>query len=267
MKIITFYNIKGGIGKTTLNLSLAKRLSKEGKKILLIDADLQANLTELFYKVNHDDKTLIDALIEGESAEDIIIKNVNPNFDNIDLIPSNIDLCTLSEDISTMRAREKVVARWFKSNLETLSMYDYIIVDLSPSIELLNRNFLYIMDGIILVAQHGDISSIRGAEKFMQIYTQDLSDLEIEDHSNKVLLLNAVESGNRSVLKFFDEHIKNYPTVKEYLLDSKLSKTDAIRRATLENLDIQDLDKNYRSKKIEEQFSNLISELVERKVL
>ena len=58
MKICSFFNVKGGVGKTTLTILTAMKLSKEGKKVLLIDAETQANLTQFLYKVVHDEKTL-----------------------------------------------------------------------------------------------------------------------------------------------------------------------------------------------------------------
>ena len=64
MKLIANFNIKGGVGKTALNILTGIRLAEEGNKILFIDADSQANLTEYFYDVDHNDKTIADALLK-----------------------------------------------------------------------------------------------------------------------------------------------------------------------------------------------------------
>ena len=53
MKVLSLFNIKGGVGKTALTTLIAYRLSEQGKKVLCIDADLQANLTQVMYKVDH----------------------------------------------------------------------------------------------------------------------------------------------------------------------------------------------------------------------
>ncbi|MFI3211300.1 MAG: AAA family ATPase, partial [Peptostreptococcaceae bacterium] len=137
MKIVTFFNVKGGVGKTTLSILTSLKLSKENKKILLIDADTQANLTQFIYKVFHEDKTLFDALIDNTTAKDLIIKSPLKNYSNIDLIPSDLSLSVLSEVLTTKTNREKTVWRWFKNNIETLKEYDYIFVDLSPSYDLI----------------------------------------------------------------------------------------------------------------------------------
>ena len=86
LKILTFFNIKGGIGKTTLTLLTSYKLAKENKKILLIDADLQANLTQYIYKMNHSDKTMVNAIMGNAAAEELIIKSPNESYINIDLI-------------------------------------------------------------------------------------------------------------------------------------------------------------------------------------
>ena len=62
MKIVSFFNVKGGVGKTTLTILTAIKLSKQGHKILIIDADTQANLTQFMYKIIHNDKTMFEAL-------------------------------------------------------------------------------------------------------------------------------------------------------------------------------------------------------------
>ena len=77
MKIVTLFNVKGGIGKTSLTSLIAYKLASEDKKILIIDADLQANMTQFLYKTNHTDKTIVNAIRDNAAAEEIIIKSPN----------------------------------------------------------------------------------------------------------------------------------------------------------------------------------------------
>ena len=95
MKIASFFNVKGGVGKTTLTILTSMALSQEGKKILIIDADTQANLTQFLYKVNHNDKTIFSALTENISADKLIIKSPNKTYPNVDLIPADLSLFVL----------------------------------------------------------------------------------------------------------------------------------------------------------------------------
>lgn len=129
MKVISCYNLKGGVGKTTINNLLALDISQtkikgnNGEfiepKVLMIDADEQANLTSFFYNNMHQDKTIVDALINDLSAEEVIIKAPNENYPNVDFIPSNIKMSIMAELISVKNAKEKVAMRWFIKNIET----------------------------------------------------------------------------------------------------------------------------------------------------
>ncbi|WP_122641360.1 ParA family protein [Romboutsia sp. Marseille-P6047] len=273
MKLIANFNIKGGVGKTALNILTGIRLAQEGNKILFIDADSQSNLTEYFFDVNHKDKTIADALLKQEPAENVILKGANEKHPNIDLIPSTIDICTLSEDISNFRAREMVVARWMKSNINILNQYDYIIVDLSPSMELINRNFLYLMDSIIFLIEHGDVSSLRGIQKFNKEYMKDLNELEIEDSTKKATLINSFKTGNRSIINYFNEQLEIYKSLnigaflEDSLLDTVINESDVIKRALLEQEDLRNIDKRYRNKKVEQQFESFIEELKQKEIL
>ena len=113
MKIVSFFNVKGGVGKTTLTILTAITLSKEGSKVLIIDADTQANLTQFLYKVSHNDKTMFDGLADNLSANELIIKSPTDKYKNIDIIPSDLSLSVLSEYLTTKTNREKSVWRWF----------------------------------------------------------------------------------------------------------------------------------------------------------
>ncbi len=266
LKILSFFNIKGGIGKTTLTTLVAYKLSSEGKKILIIDADLQANLTQNIYKSNHTDKTMVNA-IEGATAEELIIKAPNPKYPGVDLIPSDIELCILAENMALVEDKNLLVAKWFKRNMNTLREYDYIFVDLSPSIDLLNRNFIYVLDGVIIPMSHGDLASIKGAELFNKLYQMDMKKLGIEDNCKKAVLLNNNKSYKRKMLELFDKQLEQYKFSREHVLNTKLSDSTTIQQATVLKVAISDLSSSYKNKKIEKQIDDLIEELKEKEIL
>ena len=76
--------------------------------------------------------------------------------------------------------KNKLIGIWFSKNIEILKKYDYIFVDLSPSIDLVSRNFLYICSSVIIPLSHGDLASIKGAELFNKLYSKDLEKLKIK---------------------------------------------------------------------------------------
>lgn len=268
MKIVSFFNVKGGVGKTTLTILTAITLSKEGKKVLIIDADTQANLTQFMYKVSHNDKTLFDGLINSLSADQLILKSPIERYPNIDLIPSDLSLSVLSEYLTTKTNREKSVWRWFKNNIDVIKEYDYIFVDLSPSYDLIARNFMLISDSIITPIAYQDIASIRGCELFYQKFNEDLNDMEMENDAKRAVLINSFTSRKLSTGDIFMEKLEEYPYIKNDLLDSKLSDTTLIKNAILNKLDIEDYcKKNKKPHKVREEFKEVINELKQKGVL
>lgn len=267
MQIVSLYNIKGGIGKTTLTALISYKLANEGKKILLIDADLQANTTQYFYKNNHTDKTMVNAIRDGATAAELIIKSPNENYPGIDLIPADIELCVLGEHMALQNNKNKLIGIWFKKNLDTLKKYDYIFIDLSPSIDLLNRNFLYICSSIIIPLSHGDLASIRGAELFNKLYTSDLEKLGMEDTSKKAVLLNNNKNYNRKILELFDKQLQQYRFSRENLLETTISESTTIQQAPIMRSGISELTSKYKNKKVEHQIDNLINELKRKEIL
>ena len=268
MKIVSFFNVKGGVGKTTLTILTAITLSKEGKKVLIIDADTQANLTQFMYKVSHNDKTLFDGLINSLSADKLILKSPVEKYPNIDLIPSDLSLSVLSEYLTTKTNREKSVWRWFKNNIDIIKEYDYIFVDLSPSYDLIARNFMIISDSIITPIAYQDIASIRGCELFYQKFNEDLNDMEMENDAKRAVLINSFTSRKLSTGDIFMEKLEEYPYIKNDLLDSKLSDTTLIKNAILNKLDIEDYcKKNKKPHKVREEFKDVINELKQKGVL
>ena len=240
MKIVSFFNVKGGVGKTTLTILTAITLSKEGSKVLIIDADTQANLTQFLYKVSHNDKTMFDGLADNLSAN----------------------------ELTTKTNREKSVWRWFKSNIDTLKEYDYIFVDLSPSYDLIARNFMLISDSIITPIAYQDIASIRGCELFYLKYNQDLEDMEMENNAKRAVVINSFTSRKLSTGDIFFEKLNEFDDIKRDLLESKISDTTVIKNAILCKLDIEDYCRKIKkSHKVREEFKEVIDELKERDVL
>lgn len=268
MKIVSFFNVKGGVGKTTLTVLSAINLSKKGNKVLIIDADTQANLTQFLYKVSHNDKTMFEALTDNSSAEDVIIESPLERYSKIDLIPSDLSLSVLSEFLTTKTNREKSVWRWFKSNIETLKNYDYIFIDLSPSYDLIARNFMIISDSIITPLEYQDIASIRGCELFYQKFNQDLEDMEMSNDSKRAVVINSYTTRKLSTGDLFNEYLNTFNEITRDLVETKISDTTVIKNAILNKLDLEDYCKKIKkSHKVREEFNELIDELIEKEVL
>lgn len=147
-KIIAIANQKGGVGKTTTTVNLAASLGVLEKKVLLIDADPQANATSgLGIDVDSVQIGTYQLLEHTKSAKETIIPTDSPN---LDLIPSHIDLVAIEIELVDKDEREYMMK---KAITALKSEYDYILIDCAPSLGLLTLNALTAADSVIIPIQ------------------------------------------------------------------------------------------------------------------
>ncbi|SDS43919.1 chromosome partitioning protein [Gillisia sp. Hel1_33_143] len=147
-KIIAIANQKGGVGKTTTSVNLAASLGVLEKKVLLIDADPQANATSgLGIDVEQVEFGTYQLLEHSIKAEEAIIKTSSPN---LDIIPSHIDLVAIEIELVDQDEREYMLKKAITHLKES---YDYIFIDCAPSLGLLTLNALTASDSVIIPIQ------------------------------------------------------------------------------------------------------------------
>ncbi|PDH47258.1 MAG: chromosome partitioning protein ParA [Bacteroidetes bacterium MED-G21] len=145
-KIIAVANQKGGVGKTTTSVNLSACLGVLEKKILLIDADPQANATSSF-GINDIKIGTYECLEHQKSAIECIQKSSSPN---VDVMPAKLDLVAAELELVDKDSREFML----KNALEELkNNYDYIIIDCAPSLGLITINALTAADSVIVPIQ------------------------------------------------------------------------------------------------------------------
>ncbi|GAA0726609.1 AAA family ATPase [Clostridium malenominatum] len=179
MKIISIFNQKGGVGKTTTNINLCSYLCMEGYKVLSIDIDPQGNTTSgLGFDKRKLEESMYDLL-----TTDISIKNVikaSPLLENYHIVPSNMDLAGAEVELIQKSEREHILKNKIK---EIYGEYDFVFIDCPPSLGILTINAL-VASHTVLIPIQCEFYALEGVGQLvntLQLVKKSLNkDLDIE---------------------------------------------------------------------------------------
>lgn len=174
-RIIAIANQKGGVGKTTTSINLGAGLSRAGKKVCLVDLDPQGNATQGLGYDPDEQAVTIATIMEKIISKDY---NITQEFgvlhhdEGVNLIPSSIDLSLIEMKLlSVYIGREKIL----KTYLEMIrGLYDYIIIDCKPSLDIVTLNALTAADGVLIPVQ-AQYYSAKGLEQLLSTISQIIS--------------------------------------------------------------------------------------------
>ena len=147
-KIISIFNQKGGVGKTTTSVNLSAGVGKFGKKVLLIDLDPQGNCSSgLGIEKNSEEPIIYDVLVGNNNIEDVIKKT---SAENVDIVPANSQLAGLEIEFAKEGNWENILKDILK---DIKDEYDFIFIDCPPSLGILSVIGLIASDSVIIPIQ------------------------------------------------------------------------------------------------------------------
>lgn len=199
-KVISISNHKGGVGKTTSAINIGAGLNKLGKKILLIDLDPQANLSQSLGLIDQE-RTIYGALRGEHKLEPVEV------LKGLDIIPSTLDLSGAEVEMSGEAGREYIL----KELIEPIrGSYDYVLIDTPPSLGLLTINSFVASDEILIPLQ-AQYLALQGLTKLLEVVDK------IKKRLNKELIVGGVfitqydsrKVLNRDVVTSIEAHFKD----------------------------------------------------------
>ncbi|MCQ2973183.1 MAG: ParA family protein [Bacteroidales bacterium] len=220
---IAISNHKGGVGKTTSTVNIGAGLARAGKKVLLIDMDPQANMTQS-YGVTTADVSIYEILTSQSKPVAVNI------FENLDVLPSTLDLSGAEMELSNETGREYILR---ESIAEISKEYDYVLIDCPPSLGLLTINALTAADEVYIPLQ-AHYLAIKGLTKIVEVIGK------VKKRLNKNVEITGVfvtQFDKRKVLhRDVVETIYTY--FQDKLFDTRIRDNIALAEAPSQGLDI-----------------------------
>ena len=257
-KVIALTNQKGGVGKTTTAVNLGVTLAQQGKKVLLIDADAQANLTMSLGYHRPDDlqvtlSTIMQDIIDDKSVD--VTQGILHHGEGVDLLPSNIELSGLEVRLINAISRESVLKTCIS---EVRKNYDYVLVDCMPSLGMLTINALAAADSVVIPTQPHYLSA-KGLELLLRSVSKVRRQINPPLRIDGILMTMVMPRTNIS--KEITATVRSAYGQKIKVFDTQIPHSIRAVEATAEGKSIFAYDKGGKVAAAYEQFGKEVAEL------
>ena len=260
-KVIALTNQKGGVGQTTTAVNLGVSLAQQGKKVLLVDADAQANLTMSLGYPRPDDLPISLATIMQDIIDDnpIDVQNgILHHGEGVDLLPSNIELSGLEVRLINAISRERVLKTCMS---EVKKNYDYVLIDCMPSLGMLTINALAAADSVIIPTQPHYLSA-----KGLELLLRSVSKVrrQINPHLRIDGILMTMVMPRTNISKEVTALVKSAYGQNIKVFDAQIPHSIRAVEATAEGKSIFAYDKNGKVAAAYEQFGKEVADIGEK---
>lgn len=259
--VIALINQKGGVGKTTTAVNLGVGLAKQGKKVFLIDADAQANLTMALGYNKPDDipitlSTVMQDIIDDKPLD--VQQGIIHNNEGVDLMPSNIELSGLEVRLINAISRESILKTYVN---EVKKKYDYVLIDCMPSLGMMPINALAAADSVVIPTQPHYLSA-KGLELLLRSVSKVRRQINPKLRIDGILMTMVMSRTN--IAKEITASVKSAYGQKIKVFESEIPHSIRAVEATAEGKSIFAYDKGGKVAAAYEQLTKEVMELGEK---